>query len=34
LSLLREELHNAMGLMGCHSVHDLDPSWIATPRRD
>ena len=34
LSLLREELHNAMGLMGCHSVHDLDHSWIATPRRD
>ena len=34
LSLLREELHNAMGLMGCQSVHDLDASWIATPRRD
>ncbi|HUP76198.1 MAG TPA: alpha-hydroxy acid oxidase [Acidimicrobiales bacterium] len=34
LSLLREELHNAMGLLGCQSVHDLDPSWIATPRRD
>jgi isopentenyl diphosphate isomerase/L-lactate dehydrogenase-like FMN-dependent dehydrogenase len=34
LSLLRDEIHNAMGLMGCQSVHDLDPSWIATPRRD
>ncbi|MEO8693332.1 MAG: alpha-hydroxy acid oxidase [Acidimicrobiales bacterium] len=33
LSLLREELLNAMGLMGCQSVHDLDASWIATPRR-
>ena len=34
LSLLRDELHNGMGLMGCHSVHDLDPSWVATPRRN
>ncbi|TML12141.1 MAG: alpha-hydroxy-acid oxidizing protein [Actinobacteria bacterium] len=34
LSLLREELHNAMGLMGCHSIRDLDASWVATPRRD
>jgi isopentenyl diphosphate isomerase/L-lactate dehydrogenase-like FMN-dependent dehydrogenase len=33
LSLLREELLNAMGLMGCQSVHDLDLSWVATPRR-
>ena len=33
LSMLRDELHNAMGLMGCPSVHDLDASWIATPRR-
>ena len=34
LSLLREELHNAMGLMGCHSIRDLDASWVVTPRRD
>jgi isopentenyl diphosphate isomerase/L-lactate dehydrogenase-like FMN-dependent dehydrogenase len=34
LALLREEIQNAMGLMGCHSVDDLDPSWIATPQRD
>jgi isopentenyl diphosphate isomerase/L-lactate dehydrogenase-like FMN-dependent dehydrogenase len=34
LSLLRDELLNAMGLMGCHSVHELDRSWIAAPRRD
>jgi isopentenyl diphosphate isomerase/L-lactate dehydrogenase-like FMN-dependent dehydrogenase len=34
LALLRDELLNAMGLMGCQSVHDLDRSWIATPRRD
>ena len=33
LSRLREELLNAMGLMGLQSVHDIDPSWIATPRR-
>jgi isopentenyl diphosphate isomerase/L-lactate dehydrogenase-like FMN-dependent dehydrogenase len=34
LAMLRDELRNAMGLMGCHSVHDLDRSWVATPRRD
>ena len=34
LALLREEIHNAMGLMGCSSVDELDLSWIATPRRD
>jgi isopentenyl diphosphate isomerase/L-lactate dehydrogenase-like FMN-dependent dehydrogenase len=34
LALLRDELLNAMGLMGCQSVHDVDRTWIATPRRD
>jgi isopentenyl diphosphate isomerase/L-lactate dehydrogenase-like FMN-dependent dehydrogenase len=34
LTLFRDELLNAMGLMGCHSIHDLDRSWTATPRRD
>jgi isopentenyl diphosphate isomerase/L-lactate dehydrogenase-like FMN-dependent dehydrogenase len=34
LALFRDELLNAMGLMGCQSVHDLDRSWVATPRRD
>jgi isopentenyl diphosphate isomerase/L-lactate dehydrogenase-like FMN-dependent dehydrogenase len=34
LAMLRDELLNAMGLMGCQSVHDLDRTWVATPRRD
>jgi L-lactate dehydrogenase (cytochrome) len=33
LELLRAELTSTMQLMGCPSVHDLDPSWIAAPDR-
>jgi 4-hydroxymandelate oxidase len=30
LALLRLELTTTMQLMGCESVHHLDPSWITT----
>jgi isopentenyl diphosphate isomerase/L-lactate dehydrogenase-like FMN-dependent dehydrogenase len=29
LEQLRGEVKNTLQLMGCPSVHDLDPSWIA-----
>lgn len=31
LSILRTDLVRTMRLMGCRSVHDLDPSWLFDP---
>jgi L-lactate dehydrogenase (cytochrome) len=31
LELLRAEMKRSMQLMGCRSVHDLDPSWVGAP---
>jgi isopentenyl diphosphate isomerase/L-lactate dehydrogenase-like FMN-dependent dehydrogenase len=28
LETLRAEMRQSMQLMGCHSVHDLDPTWL------
>ena len=28
LELLRAEIKRSMQLLGCESVHDLDPSWV------
>jgi L-lactate dehydrogenase (cytochrome) len=33
LELLRAELTSTMRLMGCPSVRELDPSWVAAPGR-
>jgi isopentenyl diphosphate isomerase/L-lactate dehydrogenase-like FMN-dependent dehydrogenase len=33
LELLRAEMVRSMQLLGCASVHDLDPSWIGEPAR-
>jgi isopentenyl diphosphate isomerase/L-lactate dehydrogenase-like FMN-dependent dehydrogenase len=30
LELLRAEVTRTMQLLGCPSVHDLDPSWVQT----
>lgn len=33
LAMLRSDMERAMGFMGCHSVSDLDPSWVRLPKQ-